>query len=36
VLLYCPDADAPKVRIAPLNDPALHRLNIIESIFSTD
>jgi hypothetical protein len=35
VLLYCPDARVPKVRIVPQDDPAMRRLNTIESIFST-
>jgi Protein kinase domain len=35
VLLYCPDAQVPKVRIVARGDPAMKRLNTLESIFST-
>jgi len=33
-LLYCPDASPPRNRLVPIGDTRLHRLNVIESIFT--
>jgi len=35
VLLYCPDAEAPRNRVVPSADPRLERTPIVESIFTT-
>jgi eukaryotic-like serine/threonine-protein kinase len=33
-LLYCPDTPPPRNRLVPLGDVRIHRLNVIESIFT--
>jgi hypothetical protein len=34
LLAYCPDTNPPRNRVIKLDDPAIHRPGIVESIYS--